>query len=297
MNKLKLLFTLFLLITALPFLAMAQSPVVKWTVKNPFEQKVFIENKGQYEIENKVASKDILFGARLGGLTYYFTNNTIWIKRNVAVKRTDEEIAQLKQQTGKTDEKKLAYKMVQEFHQINFIGANSSTEITSEQAVSWYCNFSASNNTPVKAHAYKKLTYHNLYGGIDMEFRFPEDSTGFEYSFIVHPGADVSQIKISYPLNERLQLTQEKNLSIQSVFGTFTDVAPLAKQSNKNIDCSLIVNKSKVQFNVGRYDKTQILIIDPWDTIPKFTSLNDGYDLDWGNAGNCYVYGGSYPCN
>src|SRR5579863_5346100 len=95
MNGLKLLFILFLSIIALPFLTTAQSiPVVKWTIKNPFEQKVFIENKGQYEIDNKVPSKNILFGARQGGLTYYFTNNSIWIKRDVPVKLTEEAMEQ-----------------------------------------------------------------------------------------------------------------------------------------------------------------------------------------------------------
>jgi hypothetical protein len=295
-SKLKLLSILFLLLFTLPFLAAVQSlPKVKWTVKHPFEQKVFIENKGQYEIDNKVASKDILFGAQQGGLQYYFTNNAIWIKRDVAVKRTDEEMEQLKQQSGEAEEKELEYKMVPQFHQINFIGTNPAAEITSENEVSWYYNFTINKNVPVKAQAFKKLTYINLYPGIDMEFYFPKDSTGFEYSFIVHPGADVSQIKINYPLNEGIQFGLQKNLSIQSTFCAFTDVAPAARQLNKNIDCSFSLNNSIEGFSVSEYDKTKTLFIDPWDTTPNFTGFNDAYDVDWDNAGNCYIYGGDDP--
>jgi len=42
----------------------ATDPVKKWTVKNPFEQKVFVENKGQYDDLNK--GQDVYFGAFLG---------------------------------------------------------------------------------------------------------------------------------------------------------------------------------------------------------------------------------------
>jgi gliding motility-associated-like protein len=292
-----LLITIFFVNISLGY---AQSPVVKWKVKNPFEQKVFIENKGQYKIENKVVSKDILFGARQGGLQYYFTNNAIWIKREVAVNLTEEEIAQLQNQleekgAKEEEDKELNYKIEAQFHQINFMGANPSAEITSENEVSWYYNFTINGNVPVKARAYKKLTYRNLYPGIDMEFYFPQDTTGFEYSFIVHPGADVSQIKIKYPLNDGIQFIDGNNIVVKSQFGNFIDHAPVTSQQGKTIGCSFSLNNAIAGFIVSDYDKTQNLIIDPWTIIPKFTGLNDAYDVDWDNAGNCYIYGGTVP--
>ena len=148
---------------------------------------------------------------------------------------------------------------------------------------------------PVKAHAYKKLIYHNLYPGIDMEFYFPEDKKGFEYSFIIHPGADVSQLKMQYPLNEAIQLNEDKNIVVQSSFGNFIDHAPVASQQGEPVDCSFSLYNSIVGFSVNDYDKTKTLIIDPWTITPSFVGLNDAYDVDWDNAGNCYIYGGDVP--
>ncbi len=299
MNKSKLFFTLIILIVALPVLAGAGNPpVVKWAVKNPFEQKVFIENKVQYAIKDNPEPTKILFGARQGGLQYYFTNNSIWIKRNVTVKRTQEQIEQLKQQFGDDGDmgkKEFEYESVEEFHEISFEGANALATITTDNEVNWYYNFTITGNVPVKANAYRKLTYLNLYPGIDMEFYFPEDKQGFEYSFIVHPGADISQIKIQFPLNKGIQLNEDNNIVVQSQYGSFTDHAPVANQPGKTVDCSFVLTNSIVGFSVGDYDKTQNLIIDPWTITPTFVGINDGYDVDWDNAGNCYSYGGQEP--
>src|ERR1700733_9493125 len=98
--KLKLLLCLSLIMTAIANLhgqtasiskAGNSNPSVKWTVNTPFEQKVFIENKGQYASQNSVLPKEILFGARQGGLQYYFTRHSVLIKRDVSIKRTETE--------------------------------------------------------------------------------------------------------------------------------------------------------------------------------------------------------------
>ncbi len=279
----------FVFLFASTFLVKAGNPpVTKWTVKNPFEQKVFIENKGQYNLPDKAPSKNILFGAQLDGLNYYFTSTGIWITHYVQVKSNNKESTQLQLPNAKH---------VQEFHQINFIAANSSAEIIGDNKVKQYYNFRGEGNSNIKASAYQKIIYRNLYPGIDMEFYFPEDKLGFEYSFIVHPGADISQIKMQYPLSERIALTAEGNITIQSTFGEFTDHAPVANQQGllTPITCSFRLNEGEVDFSAGNYNKNKDLIIDPWTSIPSFPlSRSDrAYDLDWDNAGNCYVYGGS----
>ena len=275
-------------------------PAVKWTVKNPFEQKVLIENKGQYSLPGKAKSKDILFGARQGGLEYYFTNHSILIKRNVSVKRTAEEMEEVKAPTDKNgveekEEKELQYKTVEEFHQVEFSNSSSSATITGENKVSWYYTYGNTKNTTIKAQAFKKLTYHNLYKGIDMEFYLPDGAKGYEYSFIVHPGADLSQIKIQYPLNKGVQVDGQGNLKITSSYGYFTESIPNTSQENKTIGNSFLWNGTSLQFNVSGYDKTKGLLIDPLTITPTFTGANDAYDVDWDNDGNCYAYGGSTP--
>src|SRR5579862_6525905 len=112
--KLKLSFTAALVLFLLPLCVLAgKPPVAKWTVKNAFDQKVFIENKGQYGVPSPALPSDaILFGAKHEGLFYYFTKNSIWIRKNAAVKRTDEEIEKM-QKNGKIEadkEEEMKYK-------------------------------------------------------------------------------------------------------------------------------------------------------------------------------------------
>ena len=62
--------TFFLLLICSPMLHYAQ---VNWTVKKPFEQKNFVENKGQFEVKGKLKSNEILYEAHIDGVRYYFT--------------------------------------------------------------------------------------------------------------------------------------------------------------------------------------------------------------------------------
>ncbi len=272
----------------------------QWTAKNPFEQKVFIENKGQYALKDKATKEEILFGARQDGLQYYFTKNSIYIKHTSSVKRSEPEIeAEIKRlgikEEAKAEEKEFAFKQVEEFHQLNFVGAGNQTEILSAEKISHTYNFGVSANQTIIANAFKKITYKNLYPGIDMEFYFPEDKQGFKYNFILQPGADASQIKMQYPLSEKVKISGG-NVTIKSLFGDFTDHAPVATQGTNAIDCSFKPEKNNaVGFSISSYDKTQSLIIDPWTTTPIFAGSSNAYDVDWDYAGNCYAYGGISP--
>src|SRR5438105_3008393 len=61
---------------------------------NPFEQKVFIENKGQFSDENGEEAKPILFHAYRDGIKMYFSANGLTYRHDEQVPMTEEEIAQ-----------------------------------------------------------------------------------------------------------------------------------------------------------------------------------------------------------
>jgi gliding motility-associated-like protein len=286
----------------------------KWVAKNPFEQKVIIENKGQFEIPGKMAAKDILFGARQGGLQYYFTTTGILMSKIILVKRSEQEIEQLeKKSNGKEkdddDDDSWKYKKVHLLHEMTFEDANLQTIISTDNEVSWYYNYTLTKNVNVQARAWKKITYYNLYPGIDMQFYFPDyGETGlpdslaersFEYSFIVHPGADISQIKIKY--NGDVKVNADGTITIKSDYGNFNEYVPVSKllSSKKAINCDFSQSNGVIKFNVENYDKNETLIVDPLViTPPSYGSSNPTnaiYDVDQDNKGNIYAYGGNYP--
>ncbi len=75
------------------------------------------------------------------------------------------------------------------------------------------------------AHAFKKITYKNIYPNTDVVFEFPKDSSGVEYSFILYPGADAEKIKLSFPGNQNLELINN-SIEIESSFGKVIDHQP-----------------------------------------------------------------------
>jgi hypothetical protein len=286
----------------LPFFVFSFPLFSQWTVKDPFEQKVFVENKGQYALKEN-PDNEILFGARQDGLHYFFTKNSIHIKYYARVERTEKEKEEIEKQLGEKEngkeareESMIKYKWVDQFHEIKFVDAGLHTEIVAEQKIQTYYTFASANNKNIVANAYKKLVYKNLYPGIDMEFYFPEDKQGFKYNLIVQPGADPSQVKMQYPLSRKTNITSDGNVLVKSVFGDFVDHAPVASSADgKNISCSFKMSGGSQKFATGNYDKSQYLIIDPWTTTPVFAGDSNAYDIDWDQAGNVYVYGSTAP--
>ncbi len=293
--------TLFFFIAASSFFAATEQPRPLWVAKNAFEQKVFIENKGQYDKERLPG---VLFGARQDGLQYFFSKTGILVKHLAVVKRTHEEIeAEIKRlgikENGKEEEeeRELAYKQVEQFYEIKFQGAGAQTEILPQFEIATKYHFGAPNKGTYIASAWKKITYRDLYPGIDMEFYFPEDKQGFKYTFLVHEGADPSVIQMAFPDAKKMHINKDGDLINKSVFGEFNDHAPIANEMStaKAIGCSFNLNKDVLSFDVKNYDPAQGVIIDPWTTTPSFSGSNTAYDVDWDNYGNCYVHGGVGP--
>ncbi len=155
-----------------------------------------------------------------------------------------------------------------------------------------------------KAWSYKTILYKNIYPGIDIEYSFPAGAaTGFEYSIILHPGADPSQIKMKFSGDVQKVKLEDGQLAVKSAVNTITETAPVGFYANANGEPT----KEKVavgflqhgdlisfQFKDG-YDSGRTIVIDPFVTNTNILSgLNAGKakDVDFDYQGNIYVTGG-----
>ncbi len=122
-----------------------------------------------------------------------------------------------------------------------------------------------------------KIIYRNLWPGIDLVYHGTVHK--MKYEFIVHPGADPSQIKLAYQGAESVKENSKGQLEIKTPVGGFYDDTPEAWQDINGkhetvalsyaIEKENITNKtekaSKVMFgfNVGKYDSKHTLVLDP----------------------------------
>lgn len=251
---------------------------VKWAV-NALDHKLFIANKGQFDKE--ITTDKVLFEASIGKAKAYFTNKGI-------IYRYDE----FTNQTARSYDKVIT-------HYASVLWGNSNTNVTveAEGKQNNYYAYSGENNEPIKAPVYKKIIYKNLYPGIDVEYTFPKDREGIKYNIIVHPGADLAQVKLDYKGSKKGIVDNDGNAIVTTAIGDITDHAPVSYYSDGgSVKVSYKWNGAEESFVTAGYNKANTLVIDPWTTTPIFSgSYDKAYDVDYDNNGNVYAYGGYNP--
>lgn len=272
----------------------AQQTPLNWSGK--FEnQKSFVENKGQFDnrLWKNSGSDKILYAADHGSVQIYFSKKGLTYRFEMKEKNRNRR-------DGDESKPKIFFYS----DQVNFIwqGANANTELVAEEPTADYHTYAMlkPDNKSVydipNVQGYKKLTYKNLYNNIDVEYVFhPHD--GIKYSLILHPGADVSQVKMKYDSNEKLSFTEQGELFIETRFGDMVDHAPFTfyDDNKREIRSRFVRNGNTISFELENYDNTKTVVIDPWVQTPVFANSNGVWEVDVDATGNAYVIGGDMP--
>jgi len=267
------------------------SSVTKWVAGNPFENNVFIENKGQFteKINNGQPSK---YYSRKGRTRMYFSDGSVILQCD-SIRYSEKE-----SNSGDNieEEENNSIKRIPEHLTISFKGSNPGAKIEVLDPVSEYFTYEdpadKSGHSGIIAHAWQKLIYHNIYNNIDIEFYYPENKEGIEYDIIINPGGNVSDVKMVYSDNTLLKLSGQ-DMQIFSPCLNLITHAPIAKNGiDNNVKTKILVNKNTVSFQTDLYDNTKPLIIDPWVTGVSFGGSNKVFDIDYDYLGNVYVGGG-----
>ncbi len=291
-------------------MAMAQADAAKtlWNINNPFEHKVFIENKGQFDGQDNLSST-IRYAVANAGVNIYFTSGGLTYRHD-EIQQSDEEAGEDKREKNKYYEDKKRAKSISHYVHMYWMGANPDAQIIAEDIVSHYFTYpdlnDESGKTGIKALAYKKIIYKNLYPNIDVEYILPEKG-GIKYNLTLHPGADISVIKMKYKFAENIKADKEGNIIIKTVFGNFVDHAPHTYYESDKLEINsvFVLNGNEVSFHIDdNYDKSKTVIIDPWimDPIfpvvvgsPQASAFNAACDINYDVNGNVYIYGGWWP--
>ena len=145
----------------------------------------------------------------------------------------------------------------------------------------------------VDAPTYARVTYPAVYPGIDLVFHGTERA--LEYDLIVAPRADPRRIALAFEGGERIELTHDGGLVLQTRTGGVAFGKPIAYQQirgeRRDIEARYELRDSnRIGFRLGRYDSRHPLVIDPILSMStNVWGAASGVALD--ASGNIYVVG------
>jgi hypothetical protein len=125
-------------------------------------------------------------------------------------------------------------------------------------------------NDPQKWHTgvanYAKVRYRNMYPGIDLIYY--GNQRQLEYDFILAPGSDPAKILLEFQSASKPDLERSGDVVMNTSAGGLRWHKPLAYQevngARRLVTCAYAHKTAdRVGFEIGAYDRTKPLIIDP----------------------------------
>jgi len=147
-----------------------------------------------------------------------------------------------------------------------------------------------------KASSLGKVVYQNLWEGISLTYIAAKEGIT-ESTYHVAPGADVANIRLKY--NVPIEKQKDGSLKFKFATGSITESAPVAWQDTDGkrlpVEVAFSIKDGTVGFEVGKYDNTRPLTIDPtysWNTFYGAVGgsvYGTGISVD--GSGNVYITG------
>jgi Beta-propeller repeat/Abnormal spindle-like microcephaly-assoc'd, ASPM-SPD-2-Hydin len=183
---------------------------------------------------------------------------------------------------------------------IDLVGAAANPVIVGEQALSTKVNYFIGRD-PSKWRrnipTYGKIRYRNVYPGIDLIYYGNNHS--LEYDFDVAPGADAAQIQFAVKGADMLNVDASGDLVLTTGTRELRFQTPALYQEVKGVRSRVpgsyvLRDRTHVGFEVGSYDNTKLLVIDP---VLVYSTFLGGSSDDFSNgiavdsSGDAYVVG------
>ncbi len=114
---------------------------------------------------------------------------------------------------------------------------------------------------------YRQVDITNVSDGIDIRWHALA-SGALQYDFIVSPGADSERAQLTFEGADSFEIDADGGLLIATPAGTIRQERPFTYQDDDNgqrveVPSSFRIDDDVVRFNIGEYDRSRPLIIDP----------------------------------
>jgi Beta-propeller repeat len=179
---------------------------------------------------------------------------------------------------------------------LRFLGANPNTKLTATGRHTGTVNYFTGAERHTNLPTYERLTYRDLWPGIDM--LVGGNSGKLKYEFVVRPGAKISDIRLAYTGAERVSLSRSGGLLIHTPLGTLRDARPRTFQRVDGrrvaVETRYTLAGGSYGFTVGEHDRGRPLLIDPslaYSTYLGGSAYDVGFGIALDSAGAAYVAG------
>jgi hypothetical protein len=183
---------------------------------------------------------------------------------------------------------------------INLVGSNANPQVVGEDPLSTKVNYFIGRD-PKKwrrnVPTYARVRYRNVYPGIDLVYY--GNNRSMEYDFDLAPAADASQIQFAVKGADALNIDSNGNLVLTRGASELRFKTPILYQEINGIRVRVsgtyvLRDSTHVGFEVGSYDTTKPLVIDPvlvYSTYLGGSSDDFSNGIAVGSTGDAYVVG------
>ena len=262
----------------------------------------FVENVGQFK--NR---QDILFMYAENGFKMILTRTGFSYEMTQIAPQTFSESGEVLASTtsGVADEQKM---MEVKGHRVDvhLIGINPDFEIQNEQEAKVCRNYYLTGNSPEEyllVKSFDKITYKDVYPHIDLVFTFYKEQP--QYDFVLHPGADLEKIRLSFEGANQIHQATQNELVITTSIGAITEKIPKSFQwietnaSIKQMEASFQLKNGIVSFHAVRNNQSLALAEKDmpglqWSTYYGGTETESYQGLAIDKNSNVIAYGMTY---
>jgi hypothetical protein len=187
-------------------------------------------------------------------------------------------------------------------------GGNSLAKVSASGLLPGKSNYFVGND-PSKWHAdvphYARVSYQDVYPGVTVAFHGAQRQT--EFDFVVAPGANPAPIGFHFTGAQGIKTDDSGNLVISSAAGNVLLHKPVAYQEQNGarqaVDAQFVLKgNDQVTFELGNYDRSRELVIDPSVSVAFSTYLggslaDQGEGIAFDSTGAVYVTGQTVSIN
>ncbi len=167
-----------------------------------------------------------------------------------------------------------------------------------EKQEGYYNYFIGNDDSKYATHVgrYQEAVVRDVYEGIDLRYYFDEGA--LRYDYIVHAGADPSQIAFTLEGSDKTYVNDRGDLVFSTCFGevALAELRTYQGKDRKEVKSSFVQKDGNWTIALASYDRDQALIIDPlvYSTFVGGGSDEYGRSIVVDGSGHAYITGETY---